>query len=103
MNLKDKKRYSRRWHNINWNKIVSYVEKLQKKIALAKRGRRTTKMYAFQNELLRSFEGRALAVRRATTLNKGKTTAGIDGVLYNKAYEKYVAISELKILLETKC
>ena len=41
-------------------------------------------MYALQDKLLRSFQGRALAVRRATALNKGKTTAGIDGVLYTK-------------------
>lgn len=100
MKLKDKKRYSQRWHNINWTKINMYVEKLQKNIALAKRGRQTSKMFVMQDELLKSFEGRALAVRQATTLNKGKTTAGVDGVLYSKAYEKYAAIAELKMLLE---
>jgi hypothetical protein len=42
-------------------------------------------VYALQDKLLRSFQGRVLAVRRATALNKGKTTAGIDGVLYTKA------------------
>lgn len=102
MRIKDKKRYSRRWHNLQWNKITKYVEVLQKEIALAKRSRKTSKMYALQDKLLRSFQGRALAVRRATALNKGKTTAGIDGVLYTKAYEKYAAISELKTLLEMK-
>jgi RNA-directed DNA polymerase len=102
MKIKDKKRYSQRWHNLQWNKITKYVEVLQKEIALAKRSRKTSKMYASQDKLLRSFQGRALAVRRATALNKGKTTAGIDGVLYTKAYEKYAAISELKTLLEMK-
>ena len=46
MKIKDKKRYSQRWHNLQWNKITKYVEVLQKEIALAKRSRKTSKMYA---------------------------------------------------------
>lgn len=63
MKIKDKKRYSQRWHNLQWNKITKYVEVLQKEIPLAKRSRKTFKMYALQDKLLN--QGRALAVRKA--------------------------------------
>jgi hypothetical protein len=46
MKIKDKKRYSQRWHNLQWNKITNYVEVIQKEIALAKKSRKTSKMYA---------------------------------------------------------
>lgn len=60
MKINDKRRYSQRWHNLQWNKITTYVEILQKEIALAKRSRKIPEMYALQDKLLRSFQGRAL-------------------------------------------
>lgn len=100
MNTKSKTKYNLRWHNIKWKQINEYVAEIQKKIALAKRAENLPLMYDFQDQLLKSFEGRAMAVRKATTLNRGKRSPGIDDVIITKAYEKYKAISGLKYTLE---
>lgn len=100
MNSKEKAKFSRKWHNIKWKQVSLFVADVQKRIALAKRSDDLRGMYKLQNELLKSFEGRAMAVRHVTTINRGKNTPGIDNVIYTKAYEKYKAISDLKATLD---
>jgi RNA-directed DNA polymerase len=68
------------WNDIPWNKIQRKVFKLQKRIyRAAKRGNRV-QAKGLQRILLKSYYAKLLAVRQVTQLNRGKKTAGIDGV-----------------------
>jgi RNA-directed DNA polymerase len=68
------------WNDIPWNKIQRKIFKLQKRIyRAAKRGNRV-QAKGLQRILLKSYYAKLLAVRQVTQLNRGKKTAGIDGV-----------------------
>ena len=83
------------WHKINWNKVNRNVRRLQVRIAKALREGKTGLARALQYILTRSFDGRALAVRRVTE-NKGKRTAGADKEIWNTPKSKSKGISGLK-------
>lgn len=68
------------WNSINWRKLERTVYKLQKRIYRASE-RGDVKAYRqLQKMLMKSWSARALAVRKVTQDNKGKRTAGVDGV-----------------------
>jgi len=68
------------WNDIPWKKIQRKVFKLQKRIyRAAKRGNQALAK-GLQRILLKSYYAKLLAVRQVTQLNRGKKTAGIDGV-----------------------
>jgi hypothetical protein len=68
------------WNDIPWNKIQRIIFKLQKRIyRAAKRGNRV-QAKGLQRILLKSYYAKLLAVRQVTQLNRGKKTAGVDGV-----------------------
>lgn len=58
------------------------------------------RMHELQYQLLGSFEGRALSVKRVTS-NKGGTTAGVDRLLWLTPHAKFQAIHELKEVVHT--
>ena len=66
------------WNKINWNAASSRVVKIQYRIFRAKRCQNTKRLHWLQRALVRSISARLLAVRQVTTLNKGKSTAGLD-------------------------
>ena len=68
------------WENIDWRKVERYVFKLQKQIFKASRQGNKKKVRQLQKTLMRSWSNRLLAVRRVSQDNRGKKTAGIDGV-----------------------
>ena len=68
------------WKHINWRKVDKYVEKLQKKIYLASKSGDTKLMRSIQKTLTNSFSARLKAVRKVSQDNRGKRTAGIDGI-----------------------
>ncbi len=68
------------WENIDWHKVERYVFKLQKQIFKASRQGNIKKVRQLQKTLLRSWSNRLLAVRRISQDNRGKKTAGVDGV-----------------------
>src|SRR5436309_2839980 len=68
------------WKTIPWTQCERAVFKLQKRIFQASaRGDQKT-VHHLQRLLLRSRAARFLAVRRVTQDNRGKRTAGVDGV-----------------------
>ena len=68
------------WKTISWTQCERAVFKLQKRIFLASaRGDRKI-VHRLQRLLLRSRAARSLAVRRVAQDNRGKRTAGVDGV-----------------------
>ena len=68
------------WDSIDWQKVDRYVFKLQKRIYAASRRGETKKVRKLQKTLMNSWSCKALAVRRVTQENRGKKTAGVDGI-----------------------
>jgi len=67
------------WADINWQKVVKYVDKLQKRIYRAESLKDSRKVRGLQRILANSKAVLLLAIRRVTQINKGKRTPGIDG------------------------
>jgi RNA-directed DNA polymerase len=68
------------WKNIPWHKLERKVYKLQKRIYTASERGETLKGRKLQKLMIKSRAAKLLAVRRITQENKGKKTAGVDGV-----------------------
>ena len=70
-------------HNADWwdydlKSAYKTVEKLRKRIFMAARNNDMKRVSSLQKLLLRSQANRIVAVHRATQINQGKVTAGID-------------------------
>jgi RNA-directed DNA polymerase len=68
------------WQDLPWKKIERTVFKLQKRIYRASQQGDTDTIHNLQRLLVNSWSAKCLAVRRVTQDNRGKKTAGIDGV-----------------------
>ena len=69
-----------KWKDIPWRKLERMVFKLQKRIDQASRCGNVALVHRLQKLLIKSWSAKAIAVRRVTQENKGKKTAGVDGV-----------------------
>ena len=69
-----------KWKDIDWKQVEIRVFKLQKLIYRASSRGEISKMRKYQKLLTKSYYARLLAVRRVTQDNRGKKTAGIDGI-----------------------
>jgi len=83
------------WKAINWQEARHQVRRLQIRIAKAVKEGSRGKAKALQRILTHSFYAKALAVKRVT-LNKGKNTPGVDGVLWQGARAKMQAARSLR-------
>jgi RNA-directed DNA polymerase len=68
------------WQDIPWKKVHRHVFRLQKRIYRATQRGAVRTARKLQKLLVKSWYARLLAVRRVTQDNRGKHTAGIDGV-----------------------
>jgi len=68
------------WNTLCWKKIERVVFKLQTRIYRAQRRGASKTVRSLQRLLLKSRSAKRLAVRRVTQDNRGKATAGVDGV-----------------------
>ena len=68
------------WQDIPWTKVQRHVFRLQKRIYQATQRGDVRTVHKLQNLLTKSWYARLLAVRRVTQDNRGRHTAGIDGV-----------------------
>src|ERR671910_1223048 len=68
------------WQGIPWKKVQRHVFRLQKRIYQATQRGDVRTVHKLQNLLIKSWYARLLAVRRVTQDNRGKHTAGVDGV-----------------------
>lgn len=68
------------WNRLPWKKIEMQVFKLQKRIYQASKRSDKEMVHRLQKLLLKSQYAKFLAVRKVAQKNKGKHTAGIDGV-----------------------
>lgn len=90
----EKKDLQQSWHEIDWRKAEQKLQDLQEKIVIATIDNNIKEVYKLQWLLINSFEAKALAIRKVIT-NKGKNTAGTDGITWKSPNEYYTAIREL--------
>jgi RNA-directed DNA polymerase len=76
----DRKSLTAAWQEIPWTKVHRHVFRLQKRIYQATQRGEVRTVRKLQNLLSKSWYARLLAVRRVTQDNRGRHTAGIDGV-----------------------
>jgi len=85
------------WNTLRWPKIQRDVFKLQKRIYQASRRGDVKRVRKLQRLLLRSWSARLLAVRRVTQDNRGKKTAGVDGVKSLSPPQRLTLAENLKL------
>jgi RNA-directed DNA polymerase len=68
------------WNALPWRQLDRRVFKLQTRIYRASRRGDVKAVHKLQRLLLKSWSARCLAVRRVAQENRGKKTAGVDGV-----------------------
>ncbi|NEO00702.1 MAG: RNA-dependent DNA polymerase [Moorea sp. SIO3I7] len=73
-------RYSDLWKNQRWKKLRQNLFRLQKRVYKAVRDGDLKKARSLQKLILKSRSAQLLAVRQVSQLNKGKKTAGVDGM-----------------------
>jgi hypothetical protein len=76
----DRKTLMVAWQEIPWKQVQRHVFRLQKRMYQATQRGDVRTVRKLQNLLTKSWYARLLAVRRVTQDNKGRHTAGIDGV-----------------------
>lgn len=89
-----KKEFKNEWHLIDWKKAETVVKDLQEKIVIATLNENMKEVYFLQWKLLNTFEAKTLAIRKVIT-NKGKKTAGTDGIVWNSPKDYLNAIQAL--------
>ena len=90
------------WDDINWRKVERYVFKLQKRIYAASRRGDVKQVRKLQKTLIRSWSNKVLAVRRVTQDNRGKKTAGVDGIKSLSPEARMNLIGKLKLTGKSK-
>lgn len=68
------------WNFIRWTDVKRRVRRVQRRIYKAKKLGQKSRVQWLQKLLINSIDAKLLAVQLVTTLNKGKITAGVDGI-----------------------
>jgi hypothetical protein len=82
------------WHLIDWGLVQLFVGKMQMRIAQAEMEKDFRRVKSLQRSLVRSWQAKALAVRKVTE-NRGKRTSGIDRELWPTPEAKWNAVCRL--------
>ena len=85
------------WKNIRWSLVQKRINKLQQRIFKSSKENNNEKVKFLQKILIDSLDAKLLAVRRVTTENRGRKTAGIDNKLYNTDKKKINFVKKIKI------
>lgn len=85
------------WKTINWTQVEFRVRRYQTRIYKASRDNNSPKVRCLQKRLLRSLDAKLMAVRRVTTLNKGKRTPGIDKKIFVTDNQKGKLVQKLRL------
>ena len=91
-------RHTEDWRMLPWSEIERNVYRLQQRIYQAANDDNVKRVHNLQHLLIRSYSARLLAVRRVTQDNRGKRTAGIDGLASLKPSERLALAQELRDL-----
>ena len=88
---------SLKWNSINWPKVEERVFRYQRRIYRASQNGERNVVRNLQLRLIKSLDSKLLAVRKVTTENKGKNTAGVDKRLYDTPDKKLELALNLKL------
>lgn len=83
------------WKALPWHTLEAKVFKLQTRIYRAEQNGDTQAVHQLQKTLIHSWAAKCLAVRKVTQDNRGKQTAGIDGVKSLKPNERLQLAQQL--------
>lgn len=83
------------WNTISWSDAHQHVRRLQARIAKAAKAENWRSVSRLQKLLIRSTNGKAVAVRRVTE-NQGRKTPGVDGLTWSTPQAKWLAMQDLK-------
>jgi RNA-directed DNA polymerase len=86
------------WNRLPWKRIQVKVFKLQRRIYRASQRGHVKTVHKLQRLLCKSWYARLLAVRRVTQDNRGKRTAGIDGIKSRSPTRRWQLAPTLKHL-----
>jgi RNA-directed DNA polymerase len=84
------------WGTLPWRKLERAVYRLQKRIYRASLRGNEVAVHSLQRLLMKSEAARCLAVRRVTQENRGKRTAGIDGVKSVRPAHRLLLVARLR-------
>ena len=82
------------WSSIDWTKIRRHVSRLQARIVKAVRAGSWHRVRCLQRLLANSFFAKLLAVQRVSS-NRGKRTAGVDGIVLETPAQKWQQAQQL--------
>ncbi len=82
------------WHFIDWKLVMKFVGKAQMRIAQAELDKDFRRVKNLQRGLVRSWQAKALAVRKVTE-NQGKRTSGVDRELWDTPEKKWSAVCRM--------
>ncbi len=85
------------WNELKWDKIQSFVRKIQHRIYNAARAGDQAKVHKLQKFLIGSMPAKLVAVRLVTTLNKGRNTPGIDKQVFVESQDKMKLAKSLEL------
>ncbi|MEA5537093.1 group II intron reverse transcriptase/maturase [Crocosphaera sp. XPORK-15E] len=85
------------WNLTNWDAYEKRVYRLQKRIYQASQRGDVRTVRGLQKILVKSWSARMLAVRRVSQDNKGKKTAGVDGVKSLTYKQRFKLVRNLKL------
>ena len=86
------------WGQLPWRKLEVAVFKLQKWIYKASQAGDIRRVHQLQRLLLKSRAAKLLAVRQVTQDNRGKHTAGVDGIKSLTPKQRLAAAKNLETL-----
>lgn len=86
------------WGQLPWRKREVAVFKLQKRIYRASQAGDVRRVHRLQRLLLKSRAAKYLAVRRVTQDNRGKHTAGVDGIKSLPPGQRLTVVQKLEAL-----
>ena len=90
------------WDEINWRQVERYVFKLQKRIYTASRRGDVKQARKLQRTLMRSWSNKILSVKKVTQDNRGRKTAGVDGVSSLSPEERMNLVGQIRITGKSK-
>ena len=90
------------WDDINWQQVDRYVYKLQKRIYAASRRGEIKQVRKLQKTLINSWSCKVSAIRRVTQDNRGKKTAGVDGIKNLSPTARMKLTGQLKLTGKSK-
>jgi RNA-directed DNA polymerase len=96
MEITSKSRWNT-WETIDWKVVEHQVFKLAKRIYRASLQGEVKLVRKLQKTMVSSYYGKLLAVRRVTQDNRGKSTAGIDGVKSLNPKERLELVDNLTL------